>query len=203
MHSSTLPGALYEGSPCVNCSPLVHRLHRRIQELEALSHTDELTNLPNRRSFTETLARAITHARRTQSPLTIALLDVDHFKAINDNYGHNAGDVVLETLAKILEKSVRGEDHVSRIGGEEFAIILIDTDLDFAEGYIGRLLKKIESDLKVVLNPGTTISATVSIGVAKMDAAETSLSLLERVDRALYAAKNDGRNRMVIAPLAK
>lgn len=198
-----MPGALYEGSPCAHCSPLIHRLQRRIQELEALSLTDELTNLPNRRSFNETLARAITHARRTQSPLTIALLDADYFKAINDKYGHSAGDVVLETLAKILEKSVRGEDHVSRIGGEEFAIILIDTDLDFAKGYIGRLLKKIESDLKVVLNPGTIISATVSIGVAKMDAAETSQSLLERVDSALYAAKNDGRNRMVIAPLAK
>ncbi|MFZ2252994.1 MAG: GGDEF domain-containing protein [Minisyncoccia bacterium] len=168
-----------------------------------MSHTDELTNLPNRRSFTETLARAITHARRTQNPLTIALLDVDHFKVINDTYGHGAGDVVLETLAKILEKSVRGEDHVSRIGGEEFAIILIDTDLDFAKEYSGRLLKKIESDLKVVFNPGTTISATVSIGVAKMDAAETSLSLIERVDRALYSAKNGGRNRMVIAPIEK
>lgn len=188
-------------NPCEHCSAIVHSLQRKIQELEGLSNTDVLTDLPNRRSFNNAFEKVVALARRTQRPLTVAFLDVDNFKTVNDTYGHNAGDVVLQTLAQILKKSIRTEDLVSRIGGEEFVMILIDTDLEHAQKYLERLRAKIEQDLKVVLSNKATIHVTVSFGASQLDIAEVASVLLERVDQALYEAKRSGRNRVVTAPI--
>lgn len=158
---------------------------------------DALTGALNRRSFFELLEREFSSARRQRAPLSLAMVDVDHFKSVNDTYGHPAGDAVLQQLAERLRENLRIEDAMGRYGGEEFALLLRHTGLD------GALLVAERIRLKVAETPFSladrNLPVTVSIGVATWTAGEQE-HLLRLADEALYEAKESGRNCVRSAP---
>lgn len=169
-------------------------------ELERLSLTDALTRLPNRRAFEETGTRAWEAARRGGEPLSLLIVDADHFKRFNDRYGHPVGDAVLQGLARQLSASVhRPPDLVCRVGGEEFAVLLPDTDQAGAL----RIAERIHAEIARLAIGAAGIGAgaiTVSVGLASCLAADTALAdLYRRADEALYRAKAGGRNRTCCA----
>ncbi|WP_264049943.1 sensor domain-containing diguanylate cyclase [Methylobacterium flocculans] len=174
-------------------------------ELAQLSLTDALTGLPNRRRFDEVFERARKGARRTDRPLSLLVVDADHFKRYNDRYGHSVGDEVLRCLARCLSASVhRPDDLVARVGGEEFVILLPDTDLDGAH----RIARKVHAVVATLAVPTAGIGAgavTVSIGLAVEDGVGGTAGgeLYERADAALYEAKAGGRNQTRSATATK
>ena len=160
--------------------------------------TDPLTSLHNRRYFEAHAAAQLEQAARRGRPLSLLILDIDHFKAINDSWGHDAGDDVLREFAHRVRKNLRGIDLPCRIGGEEFVVVMPDTDMSIATVVAERVRRKIERELFVIHGGERSIGVTVSIGAAAMAATDETLpSLLKRADKALYRAKNDGRNRVV------
>ncbi|MFG1479996.1 sensor domain-containing diguanylate cyclase [Xanthobacter sp. V4C-4] len=163
------------------------------QELRRQSETDSLTGLPNRRSFDDALGLAIRRSRRTGQPVSLLILDLDHFKQLNDSGGHQMGDEVLARIGKLLAARPRGPlDTVARIGGEEFALILPDTDRDGARAVAEALLARVR---KAALPHPTRRSVSASIGGATMSGAElTPSALFKEADVALYAAKTAGRD---------
>lgn len=171
-------------------------------ELAQLSRTDALTGLPNRRRFDEVSERAWKSAQRTGKPLSLLVVDADHFKRYNDRYGHAVGDEVLKELARCLSASVhRPDDLVARIGGEEFVVLLPDTDADGA----ARIAAKVHEQVATLAVPTAGIKAatvTVSIGLATGHATsdEPAEALYRAADAALYEAKSGGRNRTCFAP---
>jgi diguanylate cyclase (GGDEF)-like protein len=155
--------------------------------------TDALTGLPNSREAQDTLKRMVAHASRTASPLAALMLDLDHFKQINDNYGHSSGDDVLAAVGTTIQDTLRASDFSGRYGGEEFVILLPDTGRAEAEG----VAEKIRAAIARITVPAITESITASIGLAILpDDATDSVTLLRNADRALYAAKSNGRNRV-------
>lgn len=168
--------------------------------LEALASRDPLTGVANRRRFDETLARALADARRTKISVAVALLDLDHFKTVNDVYGHPEGDKVLRTAVERWQSGLRPADLLARIGGEEFAVLLPGADAPRARDVAERLRTRLSSKPFAVRRGSVQLPITVSIGVAVSDAgAGTPSKLLSSADAALYQAKDDGRNRVVIA----
>ena len=161
--------------------------------LEALLREDALTGVWNRRAILTALSGMVSAARRHGRPLSIAVLDLDRFKEINDTYGHARGDAVLVAAARVLRERLRVEDLLGRIGGEEFAVLLPDTDADAA----ARVGEKLRAEIAGAPAPAPI---TVSVGVATWDG-ETAEELLQRADAALYAAKDAGRDRVVAATL--
>jgi len=161
------------------------------QALHELARTDPLTGLRNRRAFDDSLGLEIAAVERTRSPLSLLVLDVDHFKQINDSFGHDAGDKVLRSIAKVLSGCVRIIDIVARVGGEEFAVILPHTDAQGAH--------EVAQRMRAAVAQASWLSqpTTISIGAASLRTAETACSLYARADAALYAAKKSGRNRVV------
>lgn len=174
------------------------KAHQRTMEqahirLQSQSQTDGLTGLKNRRAFDVRLQEEFARARQTGSPLALALLDVDRFKAYNDSYGHPAGDEVLRSIARILRDSARPYDFVGRYGGEEFAAILPGT----ARAGALVVAEKIRRSVQGAVWPNTPV--TMSIGVALVDVdIESATDLLKRADEALYRSKHTGRNRVSI-----
>jgi diguanylate cyclase (GGDEF)-like protein len=167
---------------------------------QRLSEVDALTGVGNRRSFDKELARCLALARRTHSTLALLMVDVDHFKAVNDRHGHQAGDDYLRAVGGVLARTVRsGEDVASRYGGEEFALLLQSTDADGARVLAERVRQSVEV-LRLPNDGAPGGSVTVSIGVAVTDLAGTvaESELVARADRALYRAKREGRNRVVL-----
>ena len=165
-------------------------------ELKRLASTDPLTGANNRRSFLEKGANELLRSLRYKHPLSLLMIDVDHFKTINDTYGHNAGDVVLKALVSKSAKILRGTDILGRLGGEEFAVILPETDDQKAIEVAERLRKGL-SELIVKSEEGP-IQFTVSIGLAMVkDATDNLVSIMSRSDAAMYKAKENGRNRVV------
>jgi diguanylate cyclase (GGDEF)-like protein len=161
------------------------------------SALDPLTRLFNRRAFDERAAQAVAMRRLFGQPSTLLMLDLDRFKAINDRYGHVAGDSVLREVADCLARSfVARSDFVSRFGGEEFAVILWDVALPRARSAAERLLSAVRG-LKVQCE-GSPVAVTVSIGIAEVGAAESAQRWIERADRALYQAKHEGRDRLEV-----
>ena len=183
------------------CAFVVARLRRRGEALLARLHEastrDPLTGLLNRGSITDTLGREVARARRTGRPLSIALIDVDHFKAINDGHGHLVGDETLRRVAEHLAAAVRAGDIVGRMGGEEFAVLFPETGEDAALAVMERL----RGDLALHLAEHGP-SVTVSAGVATSASGEDGLELLGRADLALYRAKDAGRDRVMGASRA-
>ena len=173
----------------------VAALQAVIDGLCELSSRDGLTGLANLLQFRLVLDRELDRVARTGEPLSLLLLDIDHFKSINDRHGHPAGDRVLKTLASLLESGVRPMDTVARIGGEEFAAVLPSSQLQQACRVAGRLLATIEN-ARVFLDDGTPLPITLSCGVAAVApwAGVTSMALIAAADGALYAAKEAGRN---------
>ncbi|HKA57116.1 MAG TPA: GGDEF domain-containing protein [Gemmatimonadales bacterium] len=162
---------------------------------QKLARTDELTGINNRRAFTSLGHNALEQARRYDRPLSLVLFDIDHFKAINDTYGHAAGDKVLQAVARIMLRSVRTPDIPGRFGGEEFTVLLPETSAEEAVVFAERLRADLER-LKVDFN-GQTIRVSCSFGVASRGEAVSLDTLLMRADEALYRAKHEGRNRVV------
>lgn len=171
-------------------------------ELKRMATTDELTSLPNRRMFLSTLEAEFSRAKRYNRQLSICMLDLDHFKKINDQYGHHAGDSVLRQIASVMDSMIRESDMVGRLGGEEFGILLPDTLEVEAMRMTERLRAAIES-LKIT-DQNSPIQVTVSIGITslKLGSEITRASeLLSRADRCLYYAKQSGRNQVSSTPL--
>ena len=168
-----------------------------IAQAEEVSHVDQLTCLPNRRQVIKTLQSEVIRAERYMVPLSISMLDIDHFKKINDSYGHTVGDQVLFQLANILQENIRHPDTVGRYGGEEFLVVLPNTRLKQAAEQAARLSMRIR---EAEINVGEMLRLTVSIGVAEYrHGQENWQKLLSRADMALYDAKNAGRDRWAIS----
>jgi two-component system, cell cycle response regulator len=161
------------------------------------STRDGLTGLCNRRHLDERLAAEVAFARRHGAPLAIAMADVDHFKRVNDTYGHPAGDAVLRSVAQTLGQVVRTEDVVGRYGGEEFLVVFRATELTRAMTAAGRLRAAIEASA-IAVPDGPAIRVTASFGVASLACCEApeASDLVRRADARLYAAKHAGRNRV-------
>jgi diguanylate cyclase (GGDEF)-like protein len=158
--------------------------------LHTESRTDPLTGLANRRSLMERIEMEMAHALRADTPLTLAMIDLDHFKEFNDRYGHVAGDTVLRSVAAMMVSNTRDQDLVSRYGGEEFCLVLPDTDI------IGghHLLDHLRAGGR---DSTADLAVTLSAGLTSWDGIEDPTSFIERADRALYRAKNSGRDRVV------
>jgi two-component system, cell cycle response regulator len=167
---------------------------RLVRELESASLTDPLTGAQNRRAFDEALKTEVERTRRYGHPLSLVLLDLDHFKAVNDGYGHPAGDAVLRAFAGVARQALRVSDVLYRYGGEEFAALLPHTPLEGALIAAGRVVRAIASTR---IDVGTaTLEVTVSAGASCFSArAPTAAELIAAADAALYEAKRTGRNR--------
>ncbi|WP_341416744.1 sensor domain-containing diguanylate cyclase [Paenibacillus filicis] len=179
----------------------LEQIHREIEQKQAeliqmntilveLSTTDKLTGLKNRRYFQEKLEEQIALFHKTLQPFSLCILDIDHFKKVNDTYGHQTGDQVLEQLARILKAHARSEDIAARYGGEEFVLILPGTD--------GPESRSIAEHLRQIVAESSWItgSLTVSVGIATYTAEETDATILKKADQALYTSKLNGRNRV-------
>ena len=162
---------------------------------ERVAMVDVLTELPNRRGLDDTFARQLTRSLREQHPVSLLMVDVDHFKRLNDTHGHLMGDEVLKRLARILRKQVRPNDLVARYGGEEFALLLPNTDSDTAVMVSDRLRTAV-GHRETEDASGHLPSITVSIGVATARAPISLSELMSQADAALYRAKQSGRNRV-------
>ena len=162
--------------------------------LVAEARTDALTGLKNRRSFDEELHRQFSQRQRQGIVFSLLLIDIDHFKQVNDTHGHLAGDLVLQAVARLLTKTLREMDLVYRFGGDEFAVICPGSRLHEAATAAERIRQTVEKT-PVLLKDGST-PATLSVGVAEVDDPEIADGLLQRADEALYAAKHAGRNRV-------
>jgi diguanylate cyclase (GGDEF)-like protein len=160
------------------------------------ANVDALTGAGNRRYFDQCLSAELSRSRRSHVPLSCVLVDLDHFKSVNDTHGHPFGDRVLKEIAAILMDGARREDVVCRYGGEEFAIITPGVDLKGAAAFAERTRKAITGHKLV--HDGKEITVTASFGVAEVDATILASSdLVRRADKALYHAKNKGRNRVI------
>nr|WP_320137064.1 diguanylate cyclase [uncultured Amphritea sp.] len=163
-----------------------------------LATKDFLTNVSNRREFYLRANHEINRSQREQAPLALLMMDLDHFKKINDSLGHSAGDDVLAEFARLVQENIREFDLLGRIGGEEFAVLLIATDQLKAEETAERIRQVISEHVFPSLS-GSALQCTVSIGVAVLDGEETLDRLMVRSDEALYAAKDKGRNRVCVS----
>ena len=168
---------------------------RRSRRLRVLAMTDELTRLANRRRIMLAAEEAFAVAHRQQEPLTILMFDIDHFKRVNDSYGHDRGDLVLKRVANASKRSLRSADRIGRVGGEEFMVVLPQTGRRQAE-QVGR---RIQAELagESWSDVDAALSVTVSIGIALAGPADTDVAdVMRNADLALYQAKNSGRNRI-------
>jgi diguanylate cyclase (GGDEF)-like protein len=166
------------------------------QAQEANALTDELTQLPNRRALAQRFLQEMQRARRHHKAIAFMMIDLDHFKQVNDTYGHLNGDAVLHELAQILEHGARESDVCARYGGEEFGLILHET----TEAGARTLAERIRSKVAAATFPGG-LKLTISIGVAATDEPALFTTLMERADQALYAAKQGGRNQVRVADM--
>jgi two-component system cell cycle response regulator len=174
------------------------RLRDNVQQSIEMAITDGLTGLYNRRYMESHLSALVEQSAARGKPLTALVMDIDYFKSINDNHGHDAGDDVLREFAVRVRKSIRGIDLACRYGGEEFVVIMPETDMAVATIVAERLRRRIASEPFPIQQGARSIEVTISIGIATLDATDdTGASILKRADQALYRAKRDGRNRVV------
>lgn len=166
---------------------------QQIEVYMAEARTDGLVGIANRRAFDEELARHHAASQRQGVPLSVILVDLDHFKKVNDQYGHQAGDEVLQGVGRVLADNLRQMDFAARYGGEEFAVILPGTRLNEAKAAVERFRAAIAAAEVVFM--GTQIKVTASFGLAELRSGETAACLLQHADLAVYAAKENGRNR--------
>ncbi len=174
------------------------RLRESLQESVTMAVTDPLTGLNNRRHLTSHLGSLMDHSADGKADLCLLILDIDHFKQVNDKYGHDAGDEVLKEFSQRLKKAVRGIDLVCRYGGEDFVVLMPDTDENVAFRVAERIRTTVAMEPFAIHRGSKTINVTVSIGMAMLTSAMSSPGeLLKSADMALYRAKNEGRNRVI------
>jgi len=175
-------------------------LRDNVQNSIEAAITDALTGLYNRRYMESHLATLAEQASARSKPLALMMIDIDYFKSINDGHGHDAGDDVLREFAVRIRKSIRGIDLACRYGGEEFVVVMPETDLGVAGMVAERIRRAIASNPFSVSSGQSRLDVTISIGLATLDAkGEQIADVLKRADQALYRAKRDGRNRVVSA----
>ncbi len=179
----------------------MEELRRDLEHVRREAMTDGLTGLANRKAFDDEFDRTLQSAESNRSSFTLLMLDIDHFKSFNDNFGHQVGDQVLRLVARTLKDSIKGKDFAARYGGEEFSIILPDTDLAGAV-IVGNALRKAVASKDVInRSTGKVLGRiTMSVGVAEYSGEKTAEELIERADSALYTAKHNGRNQVAAAP---
>ncbi len=173
------------------------KLGETLEALRQLATRDQLTGLLNRREFDRIMAEEAERSRRFGHPLALVMVDIDHFKAVNDTHGHLAGDAVLREVAKTLTAQLRTVDRVARIGGEEFALVLVQTGRSAATEVAQRVVKAVAAS-PVIIESGVSLRLTISAGLAVLPEDVSWLELLiGAADRSLYAAKRGGRNRVM------
>lgn len=170
------------------------RIHRLVKRLDAAAHLDALTGLANRRAFMRDAGEKLAMHDPAAGPLGIALVDIDHFKQVNDRHGHEAGDAALAHVAATMAASLPRGAILARLGGEEFALVVEGDGLPAIEGAVEELRRAVATHL--FRSGGTVIATTVSLGLALIRGGDTVSSALSRADNALYAAKHAGRNRV-------
>src|SRR5439155_4071661 len=175
---------------------LQNELMESNKRLEMLSITDGLTKLYNHRHFQDELARAFEESQRYQRPLSLAIVDLDFFKKINDTHGHAVGDEVLKAVSRIFQESIRSTDLAARYGGEEFTVMMPETEIDDALTFAEKIRSMVESS--PIATQAGLLQATVSIGVATVPQSKihTAKELIVAADNALYRAKKSGRNQV-------
>lgn len=175
----------------------ITQLRKNLEDTRLEAMTDPLTGLYNRKFFNTAFFQAAREASVAGTPLSVLMLDIDHFKKFNDTYGHNLGDLVLKQVARCLASCVKGRDVTARFGGEEFVILLPDTAIKHAMIVAEQVRKTVAGKKIVVRSTGKSLGKiTLSIGVAQLRSSEDVTMLLERADAAMYLAKNSGRNRI-------
>jgi two-component system, cell cycle response regulator len=174
------------------------RLRDNVAMSIEMAITDALTGLFNRRYMESHLSTLVEQAVSRGKPLTVMVIDIDYFKSINDTYGHDAGDDVLRDFALRIKRSIRGIDLACRYGGEEFVLVMPETDMAVAAMVAERLRRRIAAETFAIQQGSKTVPVTISIGLSGLrDRTDTAASVLKRADQALYRAKRDGRNRVV------
>ncbi|MEN8167972.1 MAG: GGDEF domain-containing protein [Pseudomonadota bacterium] len=177
---------------------LLYPLRNALLYREAIqsSFVDALTGVKNRAAYESNLSREIEISRRRSSELSLIVFDIDHFKRVNDRFGHTVGDLVLKNVAQAVEASIRCSDALYRIGGEEFVVVLNGTDRSGAQLLAERIRKNIES---LVFTSPRALNVTLSLGVATLVKEDSARKLFERADAALYRAKGTGRNQVIVS----
>ncbi len=175
----------------------IEHLQRELDETSELVRHDALTGVLNRKGIDEALARAIALARRRGTPLCLGLVDIDNFKQLNDTFGHKTGDQALRHLTTVMRESLRPQDHLGRYGGEEFLIVLPDTEEDEGASVLTRLQRALTKRFFMADNKRLLI--TFSAGIARLGPSEEPHAGIDRADRAMYAAKRAGKNRVLVA----
>ena len=181
-------------------SNMMGELKRDMERIRRQAVTDGLTGLANRKAFDEQIGRMCREGAKEGHIFSLIMIDIDHFKAFNDTYGHQVGDQVLRLVAMTLINEVKGQDMAARYGGEEFAILLPGTNIDAAQAVAENLRKAVEK--KEVMNRTTGENLgqiTISLGVAQFYETENADELIRRADVALYNSKSKGRNKVVVA----
>ena len=173
------------------------RLRDNVQMSIEMAITDDLTGLHNRRYMESHIGALVEQASARGKPLAVSILDIDFFKSVNDTYGHDAGDDVLREFANRIRKAIRGIDLACRYGGEEFVVLMPETDLAVATAVSERLRRRIANDPFWVQHGACQVDVTISIGIAALGSGDDAAMLIKRADQALYRAKRDGRNRVV------
>ena len=186
---------LLENLLCRLLYPLRNAIQFRNATLSA--HCDALTGVNNRSTFDTALSREMNLAKRSNESFSILMIDIDHFKKINDTYGHAAGDEVLKNVASEIQQSIRNTDQLFRFGGEEFVVLLNNSDCEAAGVIADRVLESVRES--VVDYDQQALSVSVSIGLACLQQDENAQDIFNRADQALYAAKNDGRDQVKVA----
>ncbi|MDP9196268.1 MAG: PleD family two-component system response regulator [Pseudomonadota bacterium] len=175
------------------------RLRLNYERSLSLALIDPLTETFNRRYVNVHLPRLMEQAREKQKPLTVMMIDVDHFKKVNDSLGHPVGDRVLQELGRRINSNLRSFDLAARIGGEEFLVVMLDTGLEDATAVAERLRRLVAETPFRIQGAGSEVAVTISIGVTGKEQDDTAESIIKRADDAMYAAKNAGRNRVQVA----
>jgi diguanylate cyclase (GGDEF)-like protein len=178
----------------IEVGDLAAQLNESLKQVEHLAVTDTLTETYNRRKFDEVVTHEHQRATDQQAPFSLIMLDIDHFKRVNDQFGHSVGDLVLQQLSRLIRGLIRHGDLLIRWGGEEFVILLPATQLDEAGPFAERIRLEVETEQFKGIG-----ALTVSLGVAELRSDDSIDMLLKRVDNALYQAKQNGRNRVVLA----
>jgi diguanylate cyclase (GGDEF)-like protein len=173
-------------------------ISRKVDELAALADADPATGCLNRRGFARVLDAAIAKAQGTREEMALLSVDLDHFKQINDRFGHNVGDVVISTVAATLADAVGGNGVVARMGGEEFSILLPSADAELAGVMAERMLARLRCQDICGMRGGTTVTMSVGIAAERIGVPADGAALRARADEALYVAKRTGRNRVML-----